>query len=345
MRLVTLLLLATAAPAAAQTLVFTSDFDTTLPAEIAPGVATLTPCQGYAGLGPTGNRFGGSFLRSPTGNVVTLTLTNLPAHRAIHLELLFAAIDSLDGTGSYPSGDFFEITLDGTRIFRESFANATATQVQSYAPPSGVELARRIDLGFSGPGSYYTDSAYDLGADPQFRNLAHSATSATFTFQITGPGIQPLDDESWAFDRLRVLVDTAGGGGVAPYGASCGPVLAATNAPRLGQPLPFSMSSLPPSTVAASLALGTSSTQLGAWMLPLPLDFLGITGCWLLHDLSLTGGVPMALAGSNATLTLPVPNDPNLLGGQLFAQGWAVAPGANGPGLLFSGGLRLFVGQ
>jgi hypothetical protein len=203
--------LASAASARAQTLVFSTDFDTTLPAEFDPGVATLTGVQGYAGLGRPGYQFGGSFLRSPTGNLITLTITGLPPHNQISLDFLFAAIDSLDGTGDYPEGDFFRVTLDGVQFFRESFANATPTEIQSYVPPPGGELARRVDLGFSGPGGYYTDSAYDMSVDPRFHNLAHSAGTATFTFIIEGPGIQPLDDESWAMDNLMVTVLTACG--------------------------------------------------------------------------------------------------------------------------------------
>jgi hypothetical protein len=190
--------------------VFTNSFDGALPPEIQPGVGTFTGVQGYAGLGPAGNRFGGSFLRSPTGNMVTLTLSNLPPHTALNLSMLFAAIDSLDGTGTYPSGDFFRVTVGTSSgsnvVFRESFANATADQVQSYVPPPGAQLARRVDLGFSGPGSYYTDSAYNFGVDSRFSGLVHSNSVAILTFLIEGPGIQSLDDESWAMDNLSVSV-------------------------------------------------------------------------------------------------------------------------------------------
>lgn len=201
------------AGAAAQVTVFTTDFNGVLAPQVAPGTALLEGVQGYSGLGPAGATFGGTFLRSATGNTVTLTLASLPVHSSINLGFLFAAIDSLDGTGSvFPQGDFLKITLDGAQIFRESFANATAGQIQSYVAPAGVELARRVDLGFVGPGSFYTDSAYDFGADPQFANIAHSASGAVFTFVIEGAGIQSLGDESWAMDNLRVSVN----GGVAP---------------------------------------------------------------------------------------------------------------------------------
>lgn len=189
---------------AAPVVVFSSDFDSVLPAEINPGTAMLAGVQGFAGYGPVGNQFAGNFLRSETGNVVTLQLNNLPAHNAIDLAFLFAAIDSLDGTGSFPQGDFFNVVVDGVTIFSESFANALPTQIQSYNPPAGVELARHLDLGFTGPGSFYTDSAYDLGADPVFSNIAHSSASLTIQFFIQGVGIQDLNDESWAMDNLRL---------------------------------------------------------------------------------------------------------------------------------------------
>ena len=207
-RLLALICLCPLLSIAQPVVVFTNSFDGTLPPEFQPGVATNTPVQGYSGLGPAGNRFGGSFLRSPTGNLVILTLTNLPPHTALNLSMLFAAIDSLDGTGAYPSGDFFRVTL-GTSyasnvVFRESFANALPQQIQSYVPPPGAELARHVDLGFSGPGSYYTDSAYNFTVDSRFSGLAHYSSEAVLTFQIEGPGIQPLDDESWAMENLSV---------------------------------------------------------------------------------------------------------------------------------------------
>lgn len=188
--------------------VFETNFDGALAPEISPGTATLTGVQGYAGLGPAGNQFGGNFLRSATGNTIALSLTGLPVHDTITLELLFAAIDSLDGTGTFPAGDFFKIVFDGATLFSESFANALPSQIQSYIPPAGVELARHANLGFTGPDGPYTDSAYNLGADPRFANFAHTGSTATIEFFIFGEGNQSLEDESWAMDNLRVSVTT-----------------------------------------------------------------------------------------------------------------------------------------
>ena len=206
----TVLALANSNANAAPLTVFSTDFAGVLPSQITLGGATLTGVQGFAGRGPAGNRFGGSFLRSATGNVVTLKLSDLPAHDTISLAFLFAAIDSLDGTGTFPAGGFFKIVFDGATLFSESFTNAPPSQIQSDVPPAGVELARHVDLGFTGPGSDYADSAYDLGADPRFAAFAHTASSAEIQFFIFGEGNQDLNDESWAMGNLTVSVSTLG---------------------------------------------------------------------------------------------------------------------------------------
>ncbi len=182
------------------------DFEQGLPSTVKPGSAMLTPSQGYAPLGPPGNMFGPTFLRGITGNAILVCLDDLAPHSELSVDFLFAAIDSLDGTGTFPAGDYFVVKVDGTEIFRESFANALDSQIQSYMPPPGVELARKVDLGFNGPGGYYRDSAYHLGADPVFQNIPHTASSVEISFQLEGEGVQSLDDESWAIDNVRVTV-------------------------------------------------------------------------------------------------------------------------------------------
>lgn len=340
------LLVALTAGANAQTVVFHEAFEGVLPAAIAPGAAFTTGVEGYAGLGPAAAPFAGSFLRSPTGNEVTLTLTGLPPHNAIGLDFLFAAIDSLDGTGSFPGGDFFRVSVDGNPIFRESFANALPSQIQSYVSPPGVELARRIDLGFSGPGSYYTDSAYWLGGDPLFQNVGHTGSTLVLTFVIEGPGIQPLNDESWAIDELTVTIDTVTNPGYAlAYGTSCGPVLAATVAPRIGRAMPLLVTGMPSTSLMAGCAFGLSNTNFGGTPLPLSLTPLGMPGCWLLQDMAISDAVRLTLFGSTAAaITIPVPGAAQYAGMRAFFQVWALAPGVNATGAVFSNGLDVQIG-
>ncbi len=194
-----------AAAAHSATIVFSNGFNQDVPPEVEPGTAAIEPVQGFAGLGLRRYKFGKQFLRSAGNNVVTLTLSDLPPHQHICLGFLFAAIDSLDGSGTFPADDNFKVTLDGSTVFRESFANALDTQIQSYVPPPHVELARKQSLGF-GFGSIYADSAYNMAADPIFQRIPHTASTAVFTFVLEGTGVQTIDDESWAMDNLVVTV-------------------------------------------------------------------------------------------------------------------------------------------
>src|SRR5262245_52132950 len=85
-------------PALAQ-VVFATDFEQGLPPELAAPVATVESVQGFAGLGPQGRRFAGSFLRYAAASIqpTTLTLHNLPPHTSVDIEFLLAIIDSCDG--------------------------------------------------------------------------------------------------------------------------------------------------------------------------------------------------------------------------------------------------------
>ncbi len=188
------------------TTVLSIDFENGIPSVVAPGQSTLTGVQGYAGLGAPGNQFGGSFLRGGANVPVTVTLVNLPPHSALDLGVLLGIIDSWDGSGNFPAGDNFEVTLDGNVVFFESFANALASQTQTYVPPPGVQLARRVELGFGG-GGFFSDSAYDLGADPVLQGIPHTASTATITFKSVAID-QGINDESWAIDNLRIALAT-----------------------------------------------------------------------------------------------------------------------------------------
>ena len=182
------------------------DFEVELPGFIDGSACGLAPSQGYAPLGPEGNQFGATFIRCQTAQAVLVNLTDLPAHTSVSVDFLFAAIDSLDGEGAFPAGDFFRIDVDGVAVFRESFANALESQIQTYVPPvPEIVLARRVDLGFT-VGGFYLDSAYDMSLEPRFDRIPHSGPTLSLTFLLEGDGVQSLDDESWAIDNLRITL-------------------------------------------------------------------------------------------------------------------------------------------
>ncbi len=201
--------------------VFATNFDGGLPTQLS-GTTTVTGVLRYAGLGTGTNVFGGNLLENATGGTVaapgsipqtatTLTLANLPTHTSIDINFLLAIINSWNGLNAAANFgmDFFNVRVDGTRLFRGAFDNITATGVdQGYLPPAGVQLTPRpfMDLGFPSP-SATLDSAWNLGLDPLFNNVPHSANTLTIDFFADGPGFEGGTDESWGIDNLEVILN------------------------------------------------------------------------------------------------------------------------------------------
>lgn len=202
---------------AAETSVFSTDFNTVVPPQIS-GVTTTEGVQGFSGLGPAENQFSGSFLRNSTGgspvgspsSLTTLTLSDLPVHTSVNLSFLLATLESWDGSGTNVfQGDFFNVVIgDGVTnhlIFSETFGRPEAGP-QSYVPPPGVLLSTGTDLGSFG--IVATDSAYNMGVDATFQNVAHTSSTLVVSWFANGPGYQGGTDESWAIDNVRVTVNS-----------------------------------------------------------------------------------------------------------------------------------------
>ena len=185
--------------------VFSTDFNSGLPAQFS-GAGTTEPVQGYGTVGT----FSGDFLRNDTaGNpqpATTLTLNGLPAHTSIDINFLFAPIDSWDGdtqVGGTVPPDYFNVRVDGTVIFSETFDNFVLAD-GSYSPPVGGLLSSGTNLGFNGG---WPDSAYDMGLETTFDAIPHSGNSLVLDFFVTGAGWQAGTDESWAIENLEVIVN------------------------------------------------------------------------------------------------------------------------------------------
>jgi hypothetical protein len=134
-------------------------------------------------------------------------------------------------------------------------------------------------------------------------------------------------------------------GSATAYGTSCGPLLAATSAPRVGRPMPLLLLNLPSASALAFLAAGWSDATSPAGPLPLSLAPFGMPGCWLLQDLALASAVAMNLHPTAAGATINVPASAAYGGVRLYLQGWVIAPGSNQTGVVFSNGLRVQIGQ
>ena len=188
----------------------------------APGVGgsliggTDVSVDGLAGLGNPGNTFSGNLRQ--TDGTITLTLTNLPAHTSIDLDLLFVAIDSWDGLniGTGVSPDLFNIKVGTLFYHSESYRNAfpgddiyydpgeTGT---SYSPPPGGFIPTDGGTGFGDRiGQGNNDGAYDLSLEPSLSNIPHTAGTLTIEFFPSGSGWQYLPDEGIGIENLRVTL-------------------------------------------------------------------------------------------------------------------------------------------
>lgn len=219
-----LVLLAGMGTASASTITFIAlDFNQGMPSQMTGG--KVESVQGYAGLGSGSTVFSGNFLRNDTGGwgatptspVVpqthtVLTLTGLPAHTSVSLGFLLAVIDSWDGTSTesfegFPYGpDYFNVHVNNVPIFSQPLTNYEADQVPPL-PENVTLLDWPTNLGFN----TWDDSAYDLGLDPVFQNIPHTADTLIVEWFASGAGWQGdnltfggTQDESWAIDNLRV---------------------------------------------------------------------------------------------------------------------------------------------
>jgi hypothetical protein len=196
--------------AAHSTQVFSTDFESGLPAEFSAPGCMIEGVQGWNGLGTSGNQFSGSFLRYSTIAIqdTKLTLHNLPTHDHVSISFLLAVIDSWDGT------ELLNVSIDGTEVFSHWFFLSTTDQSSYVAPPGGL-LSSGTNLGFTNSTYFMRDRAYDMSVEPAFMSVPHTADSLTVVWSlgaVSGGAAQNWQggtDESWAIENVRVDVSGA----------------------------------------------------------------------------------------------------------------------------------------
>jgi Ca2+-binding RTX toxin-like protein len=127
-----------------------------------------------------------------------LTLSGLPAHRALDIDFRLAFIDSWDGSDpTNPWGpDLFNLTLDGSTLMQASALWGSPDLLGH----GGLPLGGSEDRGFN---PSYPDQAFDMTPDPQLAP-AHTAAGLVIALYASGAGWQGSGDESWGIDDLKV---------------------------------------------------------------------------------------------------------------------------------------------
>lgn len=155
-----------------------------------------------------------------------------------------------------------------------------------------------------------------------------------------------LEDPWWPIDALV----EQGGGDVSRFGASCLVDAQAGVDERslmLGSTAVFHLGGTLPAGSSGFCALGSNASQFGPFPLPYELSSFGAPGCWFNTQWSVAiPATAEALPGSNQTLArigVTIPNEPLLVGMDVFAQWVWIQPG-NGLGLTLSEGVRATVG-
>jgi RHS repeat-associated protein len=172
-------------PNVPQQLVYSNDFETLVGPEW-----SLKQVESSA---PALSKFLGRF----GNNTETLTLDTTPGE-TYKLNFDLYTIDSWDGNLGGP--DYFNVAIDGTQVFRNTFSY-TGTN-QTFRAPERI-----ANLGFQGA---YPEDIY------RGIPLTFTATGNTTKINFSGSGLQPLFDESWGIDNVRVNQLTGLSPAVAP---------------------------------------------------------------------------------------------------------------------------------
>lgn len=129
-------------------------------------------------------------------------------------------------------------------------------------------------------------------------------------------------------------------------GTGCGssPLdLQAVAGPVLGQAATAELTNAP--TPIAVAAVGFSNSTFGGFLLPVPMDGYGMTGCNLLISPDSFGYTLTPGVSGNPEFVFPIPNAPTLTGLLVYAQVVCVAPGENPAQLILSNAVRWTIGD
>lgn len=146
--------------------------------------------------------------------------------------------------------------------------------------------------------------------------------------------------ETWRYAPVAsAFFATFGNGCAGTLGQA--PSLVSSDRPWLAETFDMAITPVPANTIGI-VVMGLSNTFSGAVPLPVSLAAIGMPGCDLQVDPVLIGG--LLATGTTANWALAIPNDPTLLGGDIYVQGGAFDLGANAAGIIVANHGQLRIG-
>lgn len=160
-----------------------------------------------------------------------------------------------------------------------------------------------------------------------FGAMAGTGNGFLVGYAATGP----------ATDAGSVDISAALPGGFRTSADNAQPLALTSTVPTLGSTLTFTTTNFPASSLLGLQALGLTRIDPGV-----DLTFLGMPGCFQWTSLDVT--YVLVPAGGASTYSMPVPNNPVLMGYTMSAESIAFVNGVNAAGLVASNGVQITVG-
>jgi hypothetical protein len=197
--------------------VYQNNFETPVVGNFKPGVTGEWQTYRRSTTPGTAAHAADNFLGDFSNQNVRLSLSALPEHGLVTVQFDVYVIRSWDGNHGSPYGpDVWQLSADGQVIDSATFRNVPGA-FQSYpdvvgqgafAPGSGAYQVNSLGYNFTYPAG--TPLSGTLPADSVYR--------LSYTFEHTGPnvnldfsasGLQPIADESWGLDNVKIDVNPA----------------------------------------------------------------------------------------------------------------------------------------
>jgi hypothetical protein len=157
---------------------------------------------------PSGQQYLGRFTNEP----VKLSLTNLPTHGKVKVELDLYIVKSWDGSNTTKPGngpDIVTITVGDSTVLHSTFSNVNGVDDHRQSYPdrypgplhdAATGAFSKNTLGYTGGSDHHNkDSIYRLSFE-----VNHSVGS--IVLQVKGTNLSPLPDEWWGLDNIRITV-------------------------------------------------------------------------------------------------------------------------------------------